>query len=139
MSAFIVAPETMQVVVTALMDPRHVDLGLSVTSNNCAGADKLGRDLYRMNHAAYNARYPDMANEHNFESDSFEWNLTGNGDNSQDGKMRRLKAIQCLIYQCSEGHVPEEWHQYRTLTEMERRLMQEIIDELPGYKAAPWR
>jgi len=136
MSAFIVAPETMQAVVTALvaMDKLYQDVGVS----SCAAADKLGQDLYRMNHAAYNARYPDMAGEHNFESESFEWNLKGNGDISQDGKMCRLKAVQCLMYQCQVGDVAETWHEYRTLETAEKRLMQEIIDELPGYKAAPW-
>jgi hypothetical protein len=47
------------------------------------------------------------------------------------------KATRSLIYQCSEGNVPES-PLYSELTRAAGELAAEIVRRLPEYDAAPW-
>jgi hypothetical protein len=63
--------------------------------------DSLARDLWRMNATALVQRYGDEPEE--FEADINEYSAP---KPSQD-IFQILKSAQCLLYQCSEGNVPE--------------------------------
>lgn len=49
-----------------------------------------------------------------------------------------LKALQCLIYQCSEGDIPEKSTLYSEMRDVERATMGEIVREMPEWRDAPW-
>ena len=90
---------------------------------------KIGRKLFLMNRRALRDRYPSHHHplpEYNF----------------QDGRsattpVERLKAIRCLIYQCSEGKVPDS-KLYKELEVMSGRLANVIVQNTHEYDGAPW-
>ena len=51
--------------------------------------------------------------------------------------VERLKAIRCLIYQCSEGKVPDS-KLYKELEVMSGRLANVIVQNTHEYDGAPW-
>lgn len=48
-----------------------------------------------------------------------------------------LKSLHCLIYQCSEGEVPEQ-PLFKMLDEIIEIIESNIIHELPEYNKASW-
>ena len=48
-----------------------------------------------------------------------------------------LKALQCLIYQCSEGNIPET-DAYQALKAAESAIAIAIAEAHPAYAAAGW-
>ena len=51
--------------------------------------------------------------------------------------VQALKALRCLLYQCSEGDVPET-PLYKALDDLSNRWALEIVSKLPAYDAARW-
>lgn len=51
--------------------------------------------------------------------------------------MQAYKSAQCLLYQCSEGNVPET-PLYKALAEMKNRMAEAVIYGLPEYQTAKW-
>lgn len=49
-----------------------------------------------------------------------------------------LKSIECFLYQCSEGNIPEE-PLFITLHNIAECLKSYIINEIPEYNKAEWR
>jgi hypothetical protein len=47
------------------------------------------------------------------------------------------KSLKCLIYQCSEGNVPNT-PLYKFLEELENTIARHIVSELPEYEKAEW-
>jgi len=123
MSAFIVSERTMQRVVTAMRREEGA----------WEDACQLGRDLYAMNHRAIEARYGEPQYV-----PPFEWTvqmLPDEGDRKRWCEL--LKALDCLLYQCSEGDVPKE-ALYKQLEACRNKLRAEIVHGLPEYDKAPW-
>ena len=52
-------------------------------------------------------------------------------------RIEGLKAMHCWLYQCSEGDVPCT-QLYGKIEKVARRIVMEIINEMPEYNAAPW-
>lgn len=48
-----------------------------------------------------------------------------------------VKALQCYLYQCAEGDVPEKLL-YKLLREWEGSICRFIVHQLPAYDALPW-
>lgn len=119
MSAFVVSAETLNRAVT-LFDRN--------SSKSCEQLDEFGQRLWDMNAQAVAARYPDRAQE---SPGPFKYALR------HCKPVVALKALHCLIYQCSEGDVPE-LALYHQLRDRERHVMREIVDELPEYQNAAW-
>lgn len=91
----------------------------------------LGRELFAMNSRALGARYGDQVETAaDFAGYSYRPQLNAN-------KCAVLKAIRCLLYQCTEGKVPEETL-FKMLEERAARLCYQIVQDLPAYDAAPW-
>lgn len=132
MSAFIVSDETMQAVVEAFVVVERIHGRQSVDPT------ELGQQLYKMNYDAIHARYPDtIDNSDNVpgpippvDPEAFQWRI-----GRQFTRCAMLKAIRCLLYQCSEGNVPES-PLFRQLSDASESLTYEIISELPEWKAA---
>ena len=47
------------------------------------------------------------------------------------------KSIRCLLYQCTEGNVPETTI-YKTLEEFARDIAEHIVHRLPAYENGEW-
>ena len=148
MSAFVISKATMTRVVRGICEsePRgfmaHDFLRVPLKSANAPTL--IGRRLFSLNIEAVMQRYPDCAEDPN--------RMPGDADSAtapetfrcedyrpltHKERIASLKALQCLIYQCSEGDIPER-QEYRELRDMERRVMARIVEALPEYEAAPW-
>jgi hypothetical protein len=86
MSAFIVSERTMHRTVHALMPP----------DAPCAACDEMGQQLYRLNAEAVLQRYgrPEDVRRYRYAV-------------VFSPLIQQLKSLNCLIYQCSEGTVPQ--------------------------------
>ena len=56
---------------------------------------------------------------------------------ASDELVRCYKAIQCLLYQCAEGDVPEQ-PLYAELQRAAGEIAGDIVRSLPAYEAAGW-
>ena len=116
MSAFIVSEKTMNRAVHALMPP----------GAPCEACDEMGKQLYRLNAEAVLQRY-------------------GRPDDVPDYKyavvfpalIQQFKSLRCLIYQCSEGTVPQTVL-YQSLLRREMDLASQIVGNLEEYDRADW-
>jgi hypothetical protein len=120
----------MDLVVSAILKLRE-NLGRGtfadvVIAREDAG-DAIGKKLYAMNHEALWQRYGTLEN-----CPPYRWQPAG-----YKTPVRSYKAVQCLLYQCSEGDVPET-PLYAELESIKNHLATRIIGELPAYNAVPW-
>jgi hypothetical protein len=90
---------------------------------------KIGRKFFLMNRRALGARYgrgghlrlPDFV----FES----W--------ADATPVEQFKAMCCLLYQCSEGKVPDS-RLFDVLNHAAGEIAQRIVQDLPEYNKASW-
>src|SRR4051812_1158656 len=89
---------------------------LAEDQQSCDWLDLLGRDLYALNREAVRQRYgtADPVPEYRFRPP---------GDVP---KVQLYKSLRCLLYQCSEGDVPET-ALYRRVEERANGLAREIV------------
>jgi hypothetical protein len=99
----------------------------------------LGEALRTLNVAAVLQRYPDCSVErgdlpgpHPFLPYRYAPILAGGGS-----KVQALKSLRCLLYQCSEGTIPET-PLYKALDDLSSRWALEIVEKLPEYDRARW-
>lgn len=134
MSTYIVAPETIDRIVTYLdeLQLRHEWLYLETLNAADVAVDQpntldlLGNALYRLNAAAVDHRYGESD-----EAPAYRYTYR------RASPTQVYKSLQCFLYQCSEGDVPQH-PLYRALDRIRRRLADEIIARLPEYQAAVW-
>lgn len=126
MSAFIVSDETMEAVLFAVFKKSSVWLTHDLRTSK--GMRELGQELVNLNYQAVNYRYNEEDEPH-----KFVYKSTGHKYN----KFQQLKSIQCLLYQCSEGNVPEN-NYYKELKRIEKSLISEIVHSLKEYDEAQW-
>ena len=132
MSAFIVSTETMQRVIAAITDNGRIYDGMFAGEylfRNSSDLDKLGNGLFAMNADAVNQRY----SGENDIPPSFSYRPLGDGVSLED----RYQAVSCLIYQCSEGDVPER-QIYRELCDVKKRLAYALAALAVGKAKSPW-
>jgi hypothetical protein len=99
----------------------------------CEELDKLGREMLRLNVRAVDRRYGT--------NESPDWETWIEGyyfPLKRVSRIDALKALQCLIYQCSEGEDLQESAVYRQMKEREVFALREIVRALPEYDAAQW-
>lgn len=128
MSAYVVSENTMHRVVRAIEKNRQWFAGVPVSSATTRSADAIGAALFAMNIDAVRQRYP-----RDPEPESFAYRY----ENHVNSAVVEFKAIQCLLYQCSEGNVPET-PLYRELESVALTVASKIIHSLPEYDAADW-
>lgn len=88
---------------------------------------RLGAALLWMNCEAVNYRYPN-ANE---------WYDFRYQETDAPSLVQLYKHLRCLLYQCSEGYVPDT-DLYKELNAYADRLAVAITETLPAYNAAKW-
>jgi hypothetical protein len=138
MSAFIINTSVMAKVVTAILlnhdtfdgesTCRSALLSTPTDAQKEAGT-KIGRKLFLLNRRALRARYgcstvglPDFAFR--------EW--------AAASPVEQFKAMSCLLYQCSEGTLPDTQLLYGELNRAAGELAQRIVQDLPEYDKASW-
>lgn len=92
--------------------------------------ERLGVSMFTMNTDAVRARYADADESHMIPS-SYEWSWELPTD------IQALKSLQCWVYQCSEGNVPDR-PLYGAFRELERIIACAIVNRLPAYEMAAW-
>ena len=138
MSAFMVSPNVMAKVVTAILlnldtfdgesTCRAALLAAPADAQKEAGT-KIGKKLFLLNRRALRARYG--CGEHlSLPEFVFErW--------ADATPIAQFKAMHCLIYQCCEGKVPNS-RLYDELNRTAGELAQRIVQDLPEYEKASW-
>ena len=89
----------------------------------------LGARLRALNVAAVKARYSDSTDD-DLPDYTFRPVAPPSGP-------ALLKALRCLLYQCSEGRVPDRAI-FKALDEWSDQIATHIICQMPEYQAAPW-
>jgi hypothetical protein len=93
--------------------------------------EQLGTSMFILNCDAVNARYgKDQAQEFRPLNYSYQFELP-----VTDAQV--LKSLQCWLYQCSEGDVPER-PLYKAFREVERSIAVDIVRRLDVYENASW-
>lgn len=158
MSAFVVSNETIHRCVSALAppDPHWVEKWAEYKEHNVrlqqgkrtrkiinpvdwqavwrtleTAGQKLGRDLLKLNCDAVVQRYP--CDHHDMTQDEQgRWYYETYTYRPVNGTpIEKLKALDCLIYQCSEGDVPET-ELYKRLVKVSDELHAEIAKTIPS-------
>ena len=138
MSAFMVNPNVMAKVVTAILlnldtfdgesTCRAALLAAPTDAQKQAGT-KIGRKLFLMNRRALRARYG--CSEHLCLPQFVfaKW--------ADATPVEQFKAMCCLLYQCCEGKVSDS-RLYDELNRAAGELAQRIVQDLPEYEKASW-
>jgi hypothetical protein len=137
MSAFLVNTSVMAKVVTAILlnfdtfdgksTCRAALLAVPTDAQKEAGT-KIGRQLFLLNRRTLRARYDCTAES----LPDF-----GFGKWADASPVEQFKAMCCLLYQCSEGKVPDS-QLYGELNRAAGELAQRIVQDLPEYEQASW-
>ncbi len=138
MSAFMVNTNVMAKVVTAILlnfdtfdgdsTCRGTLLAAPTDAQEAAGT-KIGQKLFLLNRTALCARY-DLGDHLRLPEFVFEnW--------ADATPVEQFKAMSCLLYQCSEGKVPNS-PIYEELNRAAGELAQRIVQDLPEYDKAAW-
>ncbi len=101
MSAFLVSDRCMHRCVSLITNYLQTGGGATFggeTAVSHEGMDRIGRQLYAMNARAVNHRYNEDDKPPGYAYSPFHEN---------DPDIVKHKALRCLLYQCSEGDVPE--------------------------------
>ena len=136
MSSFIVSEASINSIVTflhfnnALFGWLAREHDFDVTTGE--GRRRLAHALHQMNRDAVNQRYgKGAAAEMESNPKGFTFRFVTRRD------VANYKAARCLLYQCSEGTVPEQPH-YKMLKAIIGAIANEIIQKLPEYADASW-
>jgi len=127
MSAYVVEPETIGKIISGLQfnESRRIqNLGVAVDAQRRT----LAENMFNMNVAAVCARYPqDKPERYTFEYVS----------GPIPTKIGLIKALNCFLYQCSEGDIPE-WGLFKELDHIRYSLCYEYVANTPEYDKAMW-
>jgi len=138
MSAFMVNNNVMAKVVTAILlnldafdgeGTCRVALLASPTDAQREAGTKIGRKLFLLNRRGLRARYG--CGEH-LRLPEFVFERWADAT-----PIEQFKAMFCMIYQCSEGKIPES-RLYDELSRAAGELAQRIVQDLPEYEKASW-
>lgn len=139
MSAFMVQDNTINRIVTWLtrevstshfaVDQLARKYAIDLVSEKWA--EKLANAMFQLNCDGVHARYGEG------EAEKFRpLNFTYKAEMCLS-LVQVLKSLQCWMYQCCEGDVPDT-KLYRFFEEVEHHLALKIVDCLPEYQKASW-
>src|ERR671919_463769 len=135
MSAFMVADTTINNVVNWLWNesnrfsliPRKLkELGFDMSK--AGWEENLGQAMFQLNISGVEARYGKSEAE-KFRNLDYQYRMTRPVPLAQV-----LKSLQCWLYQCWEGDVPETELYRLFATDVQLYLMSKIIDTMPAYQ-----
>lgn len=131
MSAFIVDRDTMQRVIfaayTLTRGDYHRNLPESMKAKTPAQVAKLWARLFRLNAEAVSQRYGEPPSE----------TPPMGGECAVKSITQAYASIRCLIYQCSEGDVPDR-PLYNDLVELRKLTAEHIVMGSREFQRAEW-
>jgi hypothetical protein len=141
MSAFMIEDKTINYVVNWLR--REIDRfsftriphelkGLGFDTSVAGWAENLGQAMFQLNIKAVEARYGN-GEAVKFRQLDYQFKHT-----EAVSLVQVLKSLQCWLYQCNEGDVPETELYELFDTDVQVYLMDKIISTLPEYEQADW-
>jgi hypothetical protein len=142
MSAFIVADKTINTIVnwldkaleeqygTITIRQRLLEQGFDASVTGWV--ERLGYAMFQLNVIAVDVRYGSEQAK-NFRPLDYHYKVTKSVPLAQV-----LKSLQCWLYQCNEGDVPQTALYGLFDDDVQVYLMTEIIDSLPEYQHAYW-
>jgi hypothetical protein len=142
MSAFIVADKPINTIVnwldreleevygTIIIRQKLMELG--VDPSIPGWEEILGHEMFQLNIKAVDARYGEGGAK-KFRPLDYHYEVT-----KPIPMVQVLKSLQCWLYQCNEGNVPETALYTLFDNDVQVYLMTEIIDTLPEYQHAYW-
>lgn len=105
-------------------------------SLNTGDLDKLttlGKKMLGLNAKALMSRYDDELSNFIPEIESFKFS-----DQMPPDIYQLYKSVQCLIYQCSEGDIPEKSQLYSDLNKLLDQIAHTITTNSEKYENAKW-
>lgn len=129
MSAFIVTEETIRRCVEGvreLLTKQRVDYAWPHDPSD------IGQALWDMNESAVRQRYPGEGNDLPGSEITEYRHRKGYYNNLQ-----QIHALQCLLYQCSEGNVPET-PLFKATTLVAGEIALHVVRNLPAYDKLAW-
>jgi hypothetical protein len=136
MSAYVVADKTINNAVNWLR--REINRlpiisyklkAVSFDTSESGWAERLGQAMFQLNIEAVNARYGSAR----FCKLDYRFEHT-----DAVSLVQVLKSLQCWLYQCNEGDVPETELYGLFDTDVQMYLMETIITKLPEYEEVAW-
>ena len=107
--------------------------GLALEHNKAESLSVLGTALYKMNAEAMHQRYGDIATVTDEAPAYRHRNIWPESNRYQD-----FKSVRCLIYQASEGDVPETSDLFKALEQMAGDMAYDIVSQDHRFDAAEW-
>ena len=137
MSAFLVSAGTVDVILTQLQlrdaeTLARLFLPFTAPEDPRDRMDDLGRLLLLLNVDALAACYPRHAHDDE-EREAAAYTFTARPETTGYA----LRQLDCLLYQCAEGDVPER-PLFEALAGMRRILADRVLESVPSYARAPW-
>lgn len=166
MSAYLVNDETINLVSKLLVEDKTINLitdlfcygykqnlkaSEPIEPRRSGGwSSKLAIELKRMNLKALEARYPSNWKEltqhqgiTEIDVEDYDGNIVPGFEVFDDqhpyGETlpQKLKHVQCFLYQCNEGDVPN-MPLFKAVERLAEEMKNVIINELPAYQEASW-
>jgi hypothetical protein len=142
MSAFMVEDRTINDSVAFLKSLTNTQswiltpfVGLGYELKNMTDRERLAKDLFQLNIYGVNARYGDNQAQE-FRPLNFHFK-----DKVSSAKrfniIQCIKSLHCLIYQCSEGNVPESCL-FKATQSVIQNLESQVVSSMAAYDRAEW-
>lgn len=133
MSAFLVSDMTINHCLMAVAKAMTYEMVGDVFVSSCfletqTDLNALGAAMLNMNQRALSARYGGEPDESHFRFALPKLPISD---------LQLFKSLECLLYQCAEGDVPEE-PLFEALKDAHGKLGKGIIHALPEWDAAKW-
>ncbi len=140
MSAFIVEDATINHVVSFInqlsvhASPRRELAAYGADLVTIEGQTELARAMFALNVSAVDQRYPDRktCTDAPFRAEDFTYRYTWANE------IQAYKSLECWLYQCSEGDIPETSLLYNCMNRVRDCMAVELVRRLPAYEAAQW-
>ncbi len=127
MSAYIVERETIDRVVTCIKEQKQDGWVTRAFPTLTAGTpNEIGQRLWKMNVQAVERRY-----EERNPVRLYKFQLR------PCSQVQAIKSLACLLYQCSEGNVPET-PLYKEFEGFQNHLAGDFVRSLPEWDQAEW-
>lgn len=141
MSAFLVENQTINGVVAYFGALKMKDSAIHRTLYAEGGIDTqtregraaLGAAMFELNCAALDARYGEGTAANDSADCPYAWTST-----APPTPVQAFKSLQCWLYQCSEGDIPDTSLLYATMTRVKDQLAISIVEAMPQYEKAKW-
>jgi hypothetical protein len=106
------------------------ELGIDTEKQNWR--EKLGQAMFLLNFDGVESRYG-KGEAKTFRQLNYQYQYT-----QEVPLVQVLKSLQCWLYQCLEGNVPDTKLYKLFDHDVQLYLMEKIIDQMPEYRKAKW-